>query len=139
MLLQPLKRVSVPESPTAEMVEPSAGTATAFISKLREMPQDENERVVGHYFAGLRVLICLYDHGKPFLAQLVNSLHSENSEAWPIEVQEGVSVRQTLDDLDVPYLTRVVDYFLDNLNVNAMEDLNTIIRTQLWVERDVKN
>jgi len=139
MLLQPLKRVSVPESLTAEMVEPSAGTATAFISKLREMPQDENERVVGHYFAGLRVLVCLYDHGKPFLAQLVNSLHSENSEAWPIEVQEGVSVRQTLDDLDVSYLTRVVDYFLDNLNVNAMEALNTIIRTQLWVERDVKN
>jgi hypothetical protein len=139
MLLQPLKRVPVADSTTAEMVEPSAGTANAFVTKLRELPQDGNERVLGHYFSGLRVLICLYDHGKPFLAQLVNTLHSENGEAWPLEVQEGVSIRQTLDDLDTPYLCRVIDYFLDALNVNAMEELNTIIRTQLWVERDVKN
>jgi hypothetical protein len=134
MLLKPLKRVSVPDADTFEMIEPSAGTATAFIGKLKEFPQIDEGHVSGTYFSGLRILICLYENGKPYLSQLVNSFHAADPETWPLKVQESVSVRQTLEDLDVVYLARVVDGFLDALAVNQMETLNTIIRTELWVD-----
>ena len=134
MLLKPLKRVSVPDADTFEMIEPSAGTATAFIGKLKEFPKIDEGHVSGTYFSGLRILICLYENGKPYLSQLVNSFHAADPETWPLKVQESVSVRQTLEDLDVVYLARVVDGFLDALAVNQMETLNTIIRTELWVD-----
>jgi hypothetical protein len=134
MLLKPFKRVPVPDADTFEMIEPSAGTATAFIGKLKEFPQIDEGHVSGTYFSGLRILICLYENGKPYLSQLVNSLHASNPELWSLKVQESVSVRQTLEDLDVVYLARVVDGFLDALAVNQMETLNTIIRTELWVD-----
>lgn len=134
MLLKPLKRVPVPDADTFEMIEPSAGTATAFIGKLKEFPQIDEGHVSGTYFSGLRILICLYENGKPYLSQLVNSLHASNPELWSLKVQESVSVRQTLEDLDAVYLARVVDGFLDALTVNQMETLNTIIRTELWVD-----
>jgi len=134
MLLKPLKRVPVPDADTFEMIEPSAGTATAFIGKLKEFPQIDEGHVSGTYFSGLRILICLYENGKPYLSQLVNSFHAADPETWPLKVQESVSVRQTLEDLDVVYLARVVDGFLDALAVNQMETLNTIIRTELWVD-----
>jgi len=134
MLLKPLKRVPVPDADTFEMIEPSAGTATAFIGKLKEFPQIDEGHVSGTYFSGLRILICLYENGKPYLSQLVNSLHAADPETWPLKVQESVSVRQTLEDLDVVYLARVVDGFLDALAVNQMETLNTVIRTELWVD-----
>lgn len=134
MLLKPLKRVPVPDADTFEMIEPSAGTATAFIGKLKEFPQIDEGHVSGTYFSGLRILICLYENGKPYLSQLVNSLHASNPELWSLKVQESVSVRQTLEDLDAVYLARVVDGFLDALAVNQMETLNTIIRTELWVD-----
>ena len=116
------------------MIEPSAGTATAFIGKLKEFPQIDEGHVSGTYFSGLRILICLYENGKPYLSQLVNSFHAADPETWPLKVQESVSVRQTLEDLDVVYLARVVDGFLDALAVNQMETLNTVIRTELWVD-----
>jgi len=134
MLLKPLKRVPVPDADTFEMIEPSAGTATAFIGKLKEFPQIDEGHVSGTYFSGLRILICLYENGKPYLSQLVNSFHAADPETWPLKVQESVSVRQTLEDLDVVYLARVVDGFLDALAVNQMETLNTVIRTELWVD-----
>jgi hypothetical protein len=134
MLLKPLKRVPVPDADTFQMIEPSAGTATAFIGKLKEFPQIDEGHVSGTYFSGLRILICLYENGKPYLSQFVNSLHASNPELWSLKVQESVSVRQTLEDLDVVYLARVVDEFLDALAVNQMETLNTIIRTELWVD-----
>ena len=83
MLLKPLKRVSVPDADTFEMIEPSAGTATAFIGKLKEFPQIDEGHVSGTYFSGLRILICLYENGKPYLSQLVNSFHAADPETWP--------------------------------------------------------
>jgi len=97
MLLKPLKRVALPESSTAELVEPSAGTATAFISKLNEFPKIDEDRIEAKYFAGLRALICLYDNSKPFLPQLVNTLHEQSPDQWGNKVLEDESVRQTLD------------------------------------------
>tara|TARA_R110000868_G_scaffold102246_2_gene281596 strand:+ start:7076 stop:7441 length:366 start_codon:yes stop_codon:yes gene_type:complete len=121
------------------MVEPSAGTATAFINKLRELPHSENETVSGTYFAGLRVLICMYDNGKPFLPQLVNALNEGNPTTWPTRLQEDVSIRQTLDDIEPAYAARVIDYFLDMISATQMEYFNTVIRTELWVDTATKN
>lgn len=139
MLLRPLKRVSVPESASAELVEPSAGTATAFAIALQALPQVSEGRVSGTYFSGLRTLICLHDNGKPFLPQLVNSLNETDPAGWPITVEENVSIRQTLEDLDGAYLTRVLDYFLDNLTASQLEQFQAIIRKQLWVDAAEKN
>ncbi len=139
MLLRPLKRVPVPESSTAELVEPSAGTATAFAIALQALPQVTEGRVSGSYFSGLRTLICLHDNGRPFLPQLVNSLHETDPAVWPITVEENVSIRQTLEDLDGSYLTRVLDYFLDNLTASQLEQFQGIIRKQLWVDVAEKN
>jgi hypothetical protein len=136
VILKPLKRVAVPEAGSAELVEPSAGLASAFVMKLKDFPKIDEDRVAGNYFSGLRILICLYDNGAPFLPQLVNSLHDAQPELWPVSVQEGVPVRQTLDDLDVPYLVRIVEYFLDALNVNQMESFSAIIRTEIWTDKE---
>jgi hypothetical protein len=137
MLLKPLKRVPI-EGSSAEMVEPTAGLATAFVQKLGEFPKDAEDKVSGSVFSGLRSLICLFDNGAPFLPQLVNSLHEQNPAEWPLTLQENVSLRQTLDDIEVSYLTRIIDYFLDALTVGQMEDFNAIIRTQLWVEKNAE-
>lgn len=136
MLLKPLKRVSLPESSTAELVEPSAGTATAFISKLQEFPKVEEDRIEAKYFSGLRALICLYDDGKPFLPQLVNMLHEQTPDQWQFTVVEGESIRQTLEALDASYLQKLIDYFLDTITASQLEEINTLIRTQVWPDRD---
>lgn len=136
MLLKPLKRVSLPESSTAELVEPSAGTATAFIAKLNEFPKIDEDRIEAKYFAGLRALICLYDNGKPFLPQLVNTLHEQSPDQWGNKVLEDESVRQTLDALEASYLQRVIDYFLDNITAGQLEEITSLIRTQVWPDRD---
>lgn len=136
MLLKPLKRVSLPESSTAELVEPSAGTATAFISKLQEFPKTEEDRIEAKYFSGLRALICLYDDGKPFLPQLVNMLHEQTPDQWQFTVVEGESIRQTLEALDASYLQKLIDYFLDTITASQLEEINTLIRTQVWPDRD---
>lgn len=136
MLLKPLKRVSLPESSTAELVEPSAGTATAFISKLQEFPKVEEDRIEAKYFSGLRALICLYDDGKPFLPQLVNMLHEQTPYQWQFTVVEGESIRQTLEALDASYLQKLIDYFLDTITASQLEEINTLIRTQVWPDRD---
>lgn len=136
MLLKPLKRVSLPESSTAELVEPSAGTATAFISKLQEFPKVEEDRIEAKYFSGLRALICLYDGGKPFLPQLVNMLHEQTPDQWQFTVIEGESIRQTLEALDASYLQKLIDYFLDTITASQLEEINTLIRTQVWPDRD---
>lgn len=136
MLLKPLKRVSLPESSTAELVEPSAGTATAFISKLQEFPKIEEDRIEAKYFSGLRALICLYDNGKPFLPQLVNMLHEQTPDQWQFTVIEGESIRQTLEALDASYLQKLIDYFLDTVTASQLEEINTLIRTQVWPDRD---
>lgn len=136
MLLKPLKRVSLPESSTAELVEPSAGTATAFISKLQEFPKIEEDRIEAKYFSGLRALICLYDDGKPFLPQLVNMLHEQTPDQWQFTVVEGESIRQTLEALDASYLQKLIDYFLDTITASQLEEINTLIRTQVWPDRD---
>jgi hypothetical protein len=81
-------------------------------------------------------LICLYEDGKPFLPQLINHLSQENAEKWPVTVQEGVSVRQTLDDIDAPYLARVVDYFLDMISTEQMSEINAILRDTVWTQAD---
>ena len=136
MLLKPLKRAPLTSSTTSELVEPSAGLATAFIAKLREFPGATEDSVSPQYFSGLRVLICLHEDGKPFLPQLVNHLAQEDAEKWTITVQEGVSVRQTLDDLDAPYLARVVDYFLDAISTEQMTEVNAILRDKVWTQAD---
>lgn len=136
MLLKPLKRVFLPESSTAELVEPSAGTATAFIAKLNEFPKIEEDRVEAKYFAGLRALICMYDNGKPFLSQLVNVLHEQSPDQWGNKVLEDESVRQTLEALDAAYLQRLIDYFIDNISASQLEEINYMIRTQVWPDRD---
>jgi len=59
-----------------------------------------------------------------------------DAEKWPITVQEGVSVRQTLDDLDAPYLARVVDYFLDAISTEQMTEINAILRDKVWTQAD---
>lgn len=136
MLLKPLKRAPLPSSASSEIVEPSAGLATAFIAKLREFPGSSETEVQPHYFSGLRVLICLFEDGKPFLPQLINHLSQENAEKWPITVQEDVSVRQSLDDIDAPYLARVVDYFLDMISTEQMTEINAILRDTVWTQAD---
>ena len=136
MLLKPLKRATLPSSISSELVEPSAGTATAFIAKLREFPGSSDTDVQPHYFSGLRVLICLFEDNKPFLPQLINHLHQENPDKWPLTVLEDVSVRQTLDDLDAAYLARVVDYFLDVISTEQMTEINAILREHVWTQAD---
>jgi len=137
MLLKPLKRLPVPDSETDELVEPSAGLASAFVMKLRDFPKVDEDHVEAQYFSGLRALICLYDNGNPFLPQLINSLHAESPEQWEVQVQEDLSIRQTLDEVEAPYLVRIVDYFLDNLTVGQMQEINLLIRTKLWVEKEL--
>lgn len=136
MLLKPLKRVSLPESSTAELVEPSAGTAATFISKLNQFSKSEDDRVEARYFVGLRALICLYDNGKPFLPQLVNSLHEQSPDQWGNKVLEDESIRQTLEALEESYLQRIIDYFIDNITATQLEEINTLIRTQVWPDKD---
>jgi hypothetical protein len=136
MLLKPLKRVSLPESSTAELVEPSAGTATAFISKLGEFPKVEEDRIEAKYFSGLRALICLYDNGKPFLPQLVNHLHESSPAEWQYTVVDTDSPRQILEALDVSFLQKLVDYFLDTITATQLEEINTLIRTQVWPDKE---
>jgi hypothetical protein len=67
---------------------------------------------------------------------LINHLSQENAEKWPVTVQEGVSVRQTLDDIDAPYLARVVDYFLDMISTEQMTEINAILRDTVWTQAD---
>jgi hypothetical protein len=67
---------------------------------------------------------------------LINHLSQENAEKWPVTVQEGVSVRQTLDDIDAPYLARVVDYFLDMISTEQMSEINAILRDTVWTQAD---
>lgn len=138
MLLKPLKRETLESSPSTEVVEPATGTSTAFIRKLQEFPKvgPDADRVESHYFAGLRVLICLYDHGKPFLPQLVNSLNESDPVLWPTTVMGDESIRSTLDALDAAYLIRVIDHFIDVLPTSQMEEINNVIRTKVWVEKD---
>jgi hypothetical protein len=136
MLLKPLTRVALPESSTAELVEPSAGTATAFITALQNFPKDNEDRIEAKYFAGLRALICLYDNKAPFLPQLINSLNDGNAEQWPVRVLENESVRQTLEALDQPYLARVIDYFLDTITATQLSEITSLIRTQVWPDKD---
>ena len=136
MLLQPLRRASLPSSASSELVEPSTGVATAFIQKLREFPGATEDSVTPHYFSGLRVLICLFDDGKPFLPQLVNHLNQTDEVAWPSTVLETDSVRQVLDALEPSYLARIVDHFLDTISVGQMEEINTLLRDKVWTQAD---
>lgn len=136
MLLQPLRRAALTSSTTSELVEPSTGVATAFIQKLREFPGATEDSVTPHYFSGLRVLICLYDDGKPFLPQLINHLNQTDAVAWPSTVLETDSIRQVLDAMEPSYLARVVDHFLDAISVGQMEEINTLLRDKVWTQAD---
>lgn len=135
MLLKPLKRCPIPSSTTAELVEPSAGTASAFILKFQEFPKKDDGNPHGHQFVALRALICLHDNGKPFLQQLVNSLHEQNPSAWPVTVLETESIRCTLDALDTEYLVRLIDYFIDNITASQLEQINDLIRDEVWPDK----
>ena len=135
MLLRPLKRVFIADSTTAELVEPSAGLATAFITRLDELPKDKEGNTIGSNFAAMRILICLYEDGMPFLPQLINHLHETDPAMWPISVTAGDTVRHTLDAIDVSYTSRIVDYFLDTITVTQLEEMNTQIRDYIWAER----
>ena len=139
MLIRPLIRVPVPDSETAELVEPSAGIASGFLNVLRSLPQEKDDHVQVKYFHGLKMLVCLYDHGKPFLSQYINSLHAQNPEAFPVEVQEDVSISQTLEDVGGEYLTKVIDAFMNSLPMTMNEDITTLIREQVWKDRQPKN
>ena len=138
MLLKPLTRIPLPDSSTAELVEPSAGTATAFVNALQNFPKDNEDRIEAKYFSGLRALICLYDNGKPFLPQLINSLHENDANEWMYAVNESDSVRQVLEALDFGYIARIVDYFLDNITATQLTDITTLIRTKVWPDRDTE-
>lgn len=142
MLLKPLKRVPLPGSTTAELVELSAGSAVAFMDKLNEFPKEPSnnpevpDSVKGAYFAGLRALVHMCDNGKPFLPQLINHLHEQNPDQWGVKVLEDESVSSTLDAVDQPYLARVIDYFMDNVASTQLEEINEIIRTEVWPDRN---
>lgn len=141
MLLKPLNRVPLSSSPAVILVEPSAGTATAFIQKLQEMSKlqgEEDNQVRGNHFAGLRALICLSDVERTaFLPEFVNFLNDGNPNAWSIRVLETESLRSVLDALPADYLIRVVDYFLDNITATQLEEINNLIRTEVWPDKDV--
>lgn len=136
MLLQPLRRVAIPSSSSSELVEPSTGAATAFLHKLREFPGATEDSVAPHYFSGLRVLICLFDDGKPFLPKLINDLNQTDSNSWPITVLESDSLRQVLEAVEGSYLARIVDYFIDAISVGQMEEVNTLLREKVWTQAD---
>lgn len=141
MLLKPLNRVPLPSSTSAVLVEPSAGTATAFVQKLQEMSKlqgEEDNHIRGNHFAGLRALICLSDtDGVAFLPNLVNSLNEGNPNTWQLRVLETESLRSTLDAIPADYLIRVVDYFLDNITATQLEEINSLIRTEVWPDKDL--
>lgn len=132
MLIRPLKRVPVPNSTTAELVEPSAGLASTFITKLQEFARSEDDKISAQYFSAFRILVCMHDGGRPFFPQYVNSLHEANQDQWNLSVSETDSLRQVIDALDGAYCGRIVDNFLDVMNATQMEEWNTIIRTELW-------
>ena len=136
MLLQPLRRAAIPSSSSSELVEPSTGAATAFIQKLREFPGATEDSVQPHYFSGLRVLICLFDDGKPFLPKLINDLNQTDPNSWPVTVLESDSLRQILDAVEGSYLARIVDYFIDAISVGQMEEINTLLREKVWTQAD---
>lgn len=140
MLFKTLKRKSVQDMDGVELVEPSAGIAAVFIAKMNEFPKatsaDGKEYVVGHYFAGLRVLICMYYNGKPYITELTNSLNNDNPVQWPLTVSATNSVRDTLDALDKEYLIRLVDYFIDNISMSELESINEVIRKDIWIDKE---
>jgi hypothetical protein len=135
MIFAPLKRVTVPFSPSSEIVEPSMAIITAFYSAVKSLPKIDNEvdKVSYLHFNALRQLICLFDNGKPFLGQLVNSLHDQNAEVWSVTVLETDSIRQILDALEPAYLNRVIEHYMETVSFQQSEVLLNLLR-EVWTE-----
>lgn len=135
MLFAPLKRVAVPFSPSSEIVEPSMAVITAFYNAVKNLPKidDDAEKVSYLHFNALRTLICLYDNGKPFIGQLVNSLHEADAATWPVSVLEADSIRQILDALEPSYLNKVIEHFMETVSFQQSETLLSLLR-EVWSE-----
>lgn len=140
MIFKPLRRSQVPDSPGIELIEPSAGTATAFIVKMNEFPKekgaDGKEQIIGRHYTGFRALICLHQNGKPYLTELVNELNKTTPAQWPLSVPEDSTTRQTIEFLDNAYLVRVVDFFIDSISLTQFESVNDIIRKEIWIDKE---
>lgn len=138
MLIKPLKRVAVTHNEGVFLLEPSAGLATTFVQKLNEFPklEGDDDKIDARYFSGFRTLICLEEDGRPFLPQLINHLNETSPDHWPITVLTTDPLRAVIDALDVSYLIRVIDYYLDALPVSTFEEFNHIIRTELWKDKE---
>lgn len=144
MKFAPLKRKPVSEEPneTGYLLEPSAGLMSAFVDKLSAFPKidKEGEQVSIGHFTALRILICLHEDGKAFLPNLINSLNEESPNEWPVTVMESDSIRQILEALEVSYLIRVVDHFMDKISSPEYRRLNHLIG-DVWpnIEAMTKN
>lgn len=135
MLFAPLKRVAVSFSPSSEIVEPSMAVITAFYNAVKNLPKidDDAEKVSYLHFNALRTLICLYDNGKPFIGQLVNSLNEANAAIWPVSVLESDSIRQILDALEPAYLNKLIEHFMETVSFQQSEILLSLLR-EVWSE-----
>lgn len=141
MRFRALKRAPAPAvGPTAEVVEPSAGTLSAFSNQVRLLPEIEpgTGKVPVYAFNMLKVLCCLHEDGKPVIAQLVNHLHESNPEKFTFSVEEGVSVRQTFDDLSQEQWSLIMDWLMDNFPGTLLNDLVALC-DDVWGEPEVKN
>jgi hypothetical protein len=135
MIFAPLKRVPVSFSSSSEIVEPSMAVITAFYGCVKNLPKIDNDadKVSYPHFNALRKLVCLYDNGKPFLAQLVNSLNEGNAILWPVTVLETDSLRQVLEALDPAYLNRIIEHFMETVSFTQSEALLELVRS-VWGE-----
>lgn len=141
MRFRPLKRIPAPQvGPTAELVEPSAGTLSAFGELIRKLPELEpgTGKVPVYQFNMYRVLCCLYEDGKPVLSQLINHLHDHDSERFPFRVEEGVSVRQTVEDLSDPQWNLILDFLMDNFPGSLLNELVEMC-DQVWGDQKQGN
>lgn len=135
MLFSPLRRVTVPFSSSSEIVEPSMAVVTTFYGCVKSLPKIDNDadKVSFLHFNALRALVCLYDNGKPFIGQLVNSLNEQNPEQWPVKVMEDDSIRQIIDALEGAYLNRVIEHFMETVSHSQSETLLNLVR-EVWTE-----
>lgn len=136
MRFRALKRIPAPQvGPTAELVEPSAGTLSAFSDLVRKLPELEpgTGKVPVYQFNMYRVLCSLYEDGKPVLAQLINHLHDNDPERFTFRVEEGVSIRQTVEDLSDAQWNLILDYLMDNFPGSLLTELVDMCE-QVWGE-----
>ena len=140
MKFRALNRVPVEGNEDTFIQEPNAGLMSAFVSKLTDFPRlpGDGDRIDTVLFSGARILLCLFENQRIYLASLVNYLNSQDATLWPITVLETDSARQVLDALETPYFARVVEWFTEQLPAGEFSSLNKSVRT-VWPELDDKS